>query len=473
MTPITRVQGATYSRISHDRKGEELGVQRQDGLTAKLAEARDIDTTGRQISDNDVSAMKPGTYRPGYEALLALVRANRIKVVIVYQTSRLWRNRRERLEGIELFRTHGVDVRCVRGMDLELGSASGRLMAGIEGEVNAWESEVKAERMMDEAQQAVEAGMPPKGPRAFGYTRNGWELVEDEAEAVRTAFRMLLVGRSLRAIAKALNDTGLRPAWRPKGDDEHQGNQWGPTSVRRVLRNVRYAAHRTRDDVLYPGRWPEVVTLPTWEAAQRILDDEGRRSVQTNVRRWLGSGLYVCGVCASTDVEETVTSTHGSRGKRVYRCRDSAHLSRLADPIDALVEGVVCERLSRDDAADLLVRKDGTDVTALRDEALALRLRRERIAALLGSGDLDDEQFKVANRELRERLSAVEAQVHDADRAPVLAELIDAQDVRALWDTYPLDRKRAVVNVLLTVVVNRGTGGRKPFDPATVEIVWK
>lgn len=473
MTLNTQLRGATYARISLDRKGEELGVQRQGELTKKLAEARSIDVTGRQLVDNDVSAMKPNTYRAGYEQLLQLVRTDAVDVVIVYQSSRLWRNKRERLDGQELFRQHGVDVLCVRGLDLALGSASGRLMADVEGAVNAWESEVKAERMADEAQQAVQAGMPPKGPRAFGYSRNGWELVEDEADAVRLAFRMLLTGRSLRAIAQELNATGLRPAWRPRGDDEHAGNPWGPTSVRKVLRNVRYAAQRVRDGELYPGKWPEVVTLPTWEAAQRILDDDKRRSVQTNVRRWLGSGLYVCGACAATCVEETMTCTHGSTGKRVYRCRASAHVSRVAAPIDALVEGVVCERLSRPDAADLLLRRDGVDLEALRDEAQALRSRRMRIAALLGAGAMDDEQFKEANQEVRVLLDKVESQLHDADRAPVLAELIVAGDVRALWETYALDRKRAVVNVLLTVTIHKAGPGRREFRPDSIEIVWK
>lgn len=484
MTLDMLIMGASYARISLDKKGEELGVQRQNELNLKCAQQRGVDLAGRQFTDNDVSAMKPDTHRQGYEDLLTLVRAGQIKVVIVYQTSRLWRNRRERLDGIELFRKHGVNVYAVRGVDLMLGTASGRLMAGIEGEVNAWESEVKAERMRDEAAQAVQRGEPPKGPRLFGYARDGWSIVEDEAAGVREAYRMLMAGRSLRAIAQMLNERGLRPAWRPRGAerDGHQGNEWTPTSVRKMLRNPRYAALRAHAGTLHPGRWPAVLNddparaRSAWEAAQRVLDDENRRTTTDTTRRWLGSGLYRCGVCGLTDIVQTVMSTRGSSGKPVYRCRSNAHLSRQAGRIDAIVAGVVCARLARDDAADLLVRSNLADVSALQAQREELRLRRTRIGAMLGAGILDEDQFTAANQELDKLLDPIEQQIYDADRTPILRELVKAapEDVVPLWVSYPLDQKRAIVDVLMTVTVLPAGPGRRPFDPErAVRIDWK
>ena len=57
-----------YFRISLDRAGEGLGIERQreDGLA--LAARRGWTT--REFSDNDISATH-GKFRPGYTALMA------------------------------------------------------------------------------------------------------------------------------------------------------------------------------------------------------------------------------------------------------------------------------------------------------------------------------------------------------------------------------------------------------------------
>jgi len=60
--------------------------------------------------------------------------------IIVFQTSRLWRNRRERAEGIEILRRAGVSVAAVKGPSLDLSSAYGRGMAGLLGEFDTMET---------------------------------------------------------------------------------------------------------------------------------------------------------------------------------------------------------------------------------------------------------------------------------------------------------------------------------------------
>ncbi|HYN93766.1 MAG TPA: recombinase family protein, partial [Pilimelia sp.] len=94
------LQAAAYARISDDRQGEALGVKRQ------MADIRDLvarrgGTVVLEQTDNDMEA-STGKTRPGYAAVMAAVERGDINVICVWQTSRLWRNRRERAEGIEL-----------------------------------------------------------------------------------------------------------------------------------------------------------------------------------------------------------------------------------------------------------------------------------------------------------------------------------------------------------------------------------
>src|SRR5690606_27659751 len=83
--------------------------------------------------DNDISA-HDGSHRPGYQALITAVSApnptGAQRRIIVRHTDRLWRNRVERAHGIELLGKLGVRILPVRGPELDLTSASGRMLAG-------------------------------------------------------------------------------------------------------------------------------------------------------------------------------------------------------------------------------------------------------------------------------------------------------------------------------------------------------
>src|SRR5262245_26682088 len=54
------------------------------------------------FSDNDISATY-GTPRPGYTAMMEAAARGEFDVILVFHTSRLWRNRKERAEGSRSF----------------------------------------------------------------------------------------------------------------------------------------------------------------------------------------------------------------------------------------------------------------------------------------------------------------------------------------------------------------------------------
>jgi site-specific DNA recombinase len=140
--------------------------------------------------------------------------------------------------------------------------------------------------------------------------------------------------------------------------------------------------------------------------------------------------------------------------------------------VDEYVAEVIIARLSREDARELLVAEDRPDVAALRAEATTLRLRLDDLAEAFADGNLTRSQLVKASERIRLRLDAIEAATAHSSRAPVLADLVSAQDVRAAWQALPLDRRRAVVQALMAVRLLPGGGGRRPFDPSKVEITW-
>jgi DNA invertase Pin-like site-specific DNA recombinase len=459
-------KGATYRRISKDRTGEEQGVQRQQEDNDALAAARSIpvDDANKYV-DNDLSATKGGR-RPGYAALMEAVERGEVDVIIVWMLGRLWRNRRERADGIEKLRQHGVSVLCTKGPELDLSTAAGRLLAGLLGEVDTHEVEQKSEREQRAMRQRVEQGKAPGGPRAFGYTADGRDIAEDEAREVSAAFASLLAGASVSGIARALNDRGIL---------NRNDKPWSHNTVRNMLLNERYAGLREYRSELYTGTWPAIVGEDTWRAAVAVLTDDDRKTSPGPARRWLLSGIARCGVC-----DDGTTVTSGYRGKakgsgggteRIYQCRIAKHLARLADPIDFAVEEYAAARLSRPDAVELLVDADRPDAEDLRANAVALRARIKALAEEFAEDDdAEPAEFRTATRRLKERLAEVEARMAHPRRALILADVITAEDPAAAWRGLTLDRKRAALEVLATVTILRGKSGRRPFDPETVRI---
>ncbi|MBB5776223.1 recombinase family protein [Nonomuraea jabiensis] len=468
MTPLPESESALlaalYARISDDKMGQEAGVKRQLADGRGIAQRLGLPEP-REFVDNDISATN-AKHRPEYENLLAAIAAGLIRIVIIYHLSRLWRNRKERAAGIEFFKKYGVRLIMVKGPEIDFATAYGRAMAGLLGEFDSMEVEVKSERQVSEMEQAVRDGRPPTGRRAFGYARTGGELVAEEAEVVAEAYRLLLTGASLSSIAKWLNEAGWRTT---------TGGAWGHNSVRSVLMNERNAGLREYHGDLYGGSWPPIVAEETWRAAHAILTDAGRRTNKVgSSRKWLLTNLAHCGVCAAQDIESVMLCTYRDDARRVYRCKRSpGHLTRNAAPVDELVARVVVERLSRPDAADLLVNEDAPDLAALRGEAMTLRARQEDIAAAFGDGEMTRVQFRTANERVAARLAEVEAAMGDVQRVPVLADLVKADDVSAVWDGLMLDRQRAVVDVLMTVTILPAGPGRRVFDPASVKIDWR
>ncbi|MGV4984580.1 recombinase family protein [Streptomyces sp. NRAIS4] len=469
--------GATYERISKADAGDEDGVIRQGEDTAELAQRRGIPIQGRRFVDNDKSATH-GKHRPDYERLMAAVERGEVDVIIVYMLGRLWRNRRERAEGIEILRKHGVSVLCVKGPELDLETAAGRLLAGLLGEVDTFEVEQMSEREQREMRQRVERGEVPTGPRCFGYTADGSEVIDSEAAEVRKMFEAIAAGATLSGIATDLNKREVL---------NRNGKPWSHNSVRYLLQNERYAGLREYNGTTYAGKWPAIVTEDQWRQAVAVITDPSRKTSPGPARKWLLSGIALCGVCNNGTTVTSAQTTSSAGGKsyaayRTYKCRGPVkHLARKAEPIEMLIAGtepgqplgLVPRLLVKEGAASLLLDDQRPDMEELTAKAAALRARLKNMTdAFADDDEADALEFKRAVRRVKERLAEIEQQMTSPARTAVLGDLVRSDDPVAAWSALPLDRKRAVVDMLMTVTIHPGKPGRG-FDPKTIEIVPK
>lgn len=458
------VRCARYARISFDRTGDEHGVANQLADQQRAADARGFAIVRTEV-DNDLSALN-GKHRPGYEAVMAAATRGEIDVILVFQTSRFWRNRRERAEGIEILRRAGVSLIATKGPSLDMSTAYGRGMAGPLGEFDTMESEVKAERQQLAAFRRAENGQPPAGVRLTGYTMAG-AVVEHEAAMVRQMFTRFHAGDSLRGIVTWLTAEGV---------PTRSGRPWNPSSVRTILANPRYAG-RVVYRGQYPGEvngkmgaWPPLVEEWLFDAVQAKLSDPRRRKQIGTHRKHLGSGLYLCGVCDHPVRSHTSAQPDGQQLR--YRCPEGGHVTRSAAPVDDLVLRAVRARLAQPDLKNLLAKPASKEARKAAEEIRRLRGRQEQTRLDYDNDLIDGARYKAKTAKLQVQLEAAEVTQARLMAGSEVAGTLTAPDPVAAFDQAPLGAQRAVITFLMTVRLDPAPRGRH-FSPESVRIDWR
>jgi site-specific DNA recombinase len=164
---------------------------------------------------------------------------------------------------LELLAKKRVGVVSVKGPDLDLPTAYGRGMAGLLGEFDTMESEVKSERVAAAAADRASRGRP-NGYLGYGWIKDGDVYTEHpvHGEVVRDITRRLLAGESLLSATRDLNDRGVAGSI---------VEPWGKTSVKKLAIRPYNAGlrlhHRNRPtEQLFEGTWPPLVSRTEWEA---------------------------------------------------------------------------------------------------------------------------------------------------------------------------------------------------------------
>lgn len=428
-----------YARQSLDRNGEGAAVERQIADCRALAERRGWDVT-EVLTDNDISA-STGAKRPGYTKLLDLMAAGTVDVVIVWHVDRLTRRLVDLEHIIALCEQTGVRLATVTG-DLDLATDTGRMLARILASVARGEVERKGARQRRANRQRAEKGHVGWTRRPFGYDREGDRIhvVDDEADLIRKAARDVLAGRPLGTIVKDWNAAGVTTT---------PGGRWGTTQLRRLLMNPRHIGRAVyRGEDMGAGTWEPILDDDTFTRLEEILNDPGRRTSNTTERKYLLSGLMLCGVCG----KPCYASPYGPKGRRylVYRCH-AYHLTRRLDRVDQVVEDTVKVTLTHPGIIARLT--PNVDVEALRAEVVELRERRDALAGLLAEGLMSGQAVREQAGKITTRIRAVEDAITTAVGDNPAARLAAAPDVAAAWDALDLATKRAVVETLMTVTL--------------------
>ncbi|WP_306232547.1 recombinase family protein [Agrococcus beijingensis] len=324
MTPTSPVRAAIYARQS---VAEPDGIEVQVSRCQSLAAARDYDVVEVYRDDATSGYRERGT-GTAFDRMLEDAKAGRFDVLVVRKVDRLGRS----LAALERLTTLRVHIITVDG-ELDLSTTNGRLMANLVTSVARAESETKAERRVNANKaRREEDGIPTSGRVPYGYrwvtkaerdkraqrgeanAGHAYELDGERADDVRRLYADFLAGVPLRSIAAEWNEAKKRTLPVVGSDPSNprlpDGAPFRPTTLRRMLMSPYYAALLPLEapkpgerydqaaitrETCRAGAWPALVTVEQWEAAKARLANPERTTSPGPARKWLLSGIAVCG----------------------------------------------------------------------------------------------------------------------------------------------------------------------------------
>lgn len=455
---------AIYCRVSTAQGDREVAgsVAQQTVACQNLARERGWTISPDLIFTEEISATS-GAKRPAFDALCAAIIEGRIDRVVVWSTERVIRRMQDLERYVSVCEPRTVTTHPVVSTPLDLSNPTGLMVARITVAVAAFEVDQLKGRVKRGLQNRAEAGLPSGGRVPFGFLPDRITHHPVESLAINAATNAILAGDSVRNVARGWNEAGLTT---------RTGKPWSPSQVRTVLARPRNAGLVQRHGVAGTRAvWEPIVTVDRWRALCALLADPKRRTSPGGQPRWL---LSFIARCECGEYMRTWRSGY-DRNRKVrvaYRCsviqRTEPHATVPADDADALLADSLVFGFWQMGVGfpTTVVTPDPVSQT---DQLADIARRRSEQIALYDDGllTLDEYRASLARLTLRaEQTSPTPETVLTAG-----ADSIDA--LRAEWDAFPIDRRRAIVRDSVDIIIHRsGPGQRVPVEDR-LTLRWK
>ena len=471
------VQAGIYCRMSLADMGdtakvddqERIGRELAGQLGWKVAEGVGHPVKNGVYQDNNRSAWRKDKIRPAWEAMFADIEAGLITAAVIYHGDRLIRQPRDLERLIDMAETKGVKLASPTGLR-DLGNRDDHFILRIEAAMACRESDNTSRRRKGQYERWRREGrVRPggRGGRPFGFATDGVTHAGDECELIRDMAARVLQGESVGSIARDVSARG----WRTP-----TGAQFAHGTVKKMLMRPRLAG--LMPDGESKAAWEPVIDRETWERVCLVLSARaGEFGYATNARRWLLSGIAVCGAPREGGECGAPMRLNPSKGRgrkeyeSGYACsrKGCGKAYRSAPHLDAYVSGAVIARLNNplNPEGRAMPVDHAAEWAALERERADTqeKLRDYRKSA----GMLDVLAARMEG--IDERM----AQLRDLAAGTARSALLERHRgiARAEWDALDLSVRRALVAACFRVTVlpasKRGPGFRVQdvrLDPA-------
>lgn len=231
---LTKRKTAGYARVSTDSEEQMTSYEAQVDYYTNYIQSRPEWEFVKVYTDEGISATNT-RHRDGFKQMIQDALDGKIDLIVTKSVSRFARNTVDSLSTVRKLKEKGVEVYFEKENIFTFDS-KGELLITIMSSLAQEESRSISENVTWGQRKRFADGKVSIAYSAFlGYKKgeNGeLEIVQEEAETVRTIYRMFMQGKTPYAIAKFLTAQGVPT---PTGKAE-----WRHRTVENILTNEKY-----------------------------------------------------------------------------------------------------------------------------------------------------------------------------------------------------------------------------------------
>lgn len=376
---------ALYARLSQEDAldGESNSIANQKKILLKYATDNSFPNPTFFIDDG-VSGV---TFdRPGWNEMIRLAEAGKVRTVIVKDMSRMGRDYLKVGYYTESFFAER-DIRYIAindGVDSDKGDNDFTPFRNLFNDFYARDTSKKIRAVMRAKGNAGEhlCTNPPYGYQKDPADKKKWIVDEEAAEIVKRIFDLCIAGKGPMQIAKLLTAQHVLTvkahyAQRDGKPLPEKPYKWSPKSVAGILERPEYTgctvnfktyskSHKLKKRLhnapenqrIFPNTQPAIIDEQVFERVQELRENKRRPAKQAE-RQGLFSGLLYCADCGS--------KLHFATGKNMTPQQDCYRCSRYKSNT-----GDCTMHFIREETLKLFVLQRIFDVTALFfDDAMA------------------------------------------------------------------------------------------------------
>lgn len=513
-------RGLIYGRASRDPKHRGTSVDDQIRECQAWADANGVDAVRVIPDDNRSASASAKRRREGFDTVLELINAGGVDTLIVWEASRASRDMDVFVELRGACRAAGVDL-SYKGRRFDLALTNDSFTATLDVLLAERDASEIRDRNMRTVRRNAELKRP-HGRLPYGYQRvydpstgalldqtpfvladeagepvpgAAGELVpvlphadrpvtlSPEARVIADAARDVLAGKSLRKIVKVLNEIGVPSPRRPnqktlENNPDGIVSRWTPESLRQRLMNPTIAGRRVHQGKdIGQATWAPIIDHGTWLTLHATLSDPSRTTIAVPrgpEPRHLLSGIARCGECGA----RLKARTNLSRMPRAYCClhegcrRVTVTAPKVDELVEAALRGLFDSPGFRDDLAAAYREQNeqadtGTNVPA---QIGALEAERDELEQLRAQDMMTMRAYTVEDKRIEDAINRLREQQVAPVTSAALRRIFDASSFTAGWEDADLFDRREIVQILLSVTVDRATTRGRVFDFSRVRL---
>lgn len=331
---MEKEKAALYIRVSthHQIDKDSLPYQRKE-LIAYSKYILGIDDY--EIFE-DAGYSGKDTDRPGYQDMMARVRAGEFSHILVWKLDRVSRNLMDFTKMYEELKDYGVTF-ISKNEQFDTSTAMGEAMLKIILVFAELERKLTAERVYGIMLSRAEKGLWNGAPVPLGYywPEDGEfpEIEPDEAETVKFIYDNYQEERSTLEVKHLLELNNIKTkhdrTWTTKTITDIIRNPFYKGTYRYNYREAgRGKIKKEEDWILVPDNHQAIIDEEQWEICNSIMDknSQGRSSVKTLKNHiHVFAGLISCGKCDKGYIASIDRARKDGYRPSVYRCNNYVH----------------------------------------------------------------------------------------------------------------------------------------------------